>query len=79
MIRQVHSDYIGDNGVDEKKILYECDITRERGLMVNKYKKVKIFVSTTRGALALHHLGCSILNRTPLISTYDVLIFTKMS
>lgn len=24
---------------DETKILYECDMTRERGLMVNKYKK----------------------------------------
>lgn len=26
-----------------KKILYECAITRERGLMVNKYKKWKYF------------------------------------
>lgn len=32
-----------DNGV-ETKILYECDMTRERGLMVNNYKNEDFYV-----------------------------------
>lgn len=38
MIRQLCLESSEDNGAEKKKILYECDITRERGLMVNKYK-----------------------------------------
>lgn len=55
----------------KKKILYyyvTYDIAREWGLMVNKWKKA-IFLCATRGALALHHLGCEALSRAPTSGT----------
>lgn len=50
----------GNEGLAKK--VYECDLTRDAEMMVNKYKTI-VLLMATRGALTLHHSHVKTLNQ----------------
>lgn len=54
------------------KKAYECDLTRDAEMMVNKYKMI-VFLMAARGALALHHSHVKALNQRDAFISLEML------